>query len=609
MNKTPFTLNHIENTRSTLTVNASASILNRFLTPEKTEQLKMLLNKDHILFFSAALFVWCWMLGYCVTSYHPQYQSQSMVMIKDSAINDRYILPDNYAMPTTASSSSNPVLNAMGLLKSKQVSEAMYIYLQEKHPEYLKKRNIKTRSQWDGFFGGGKAFIKAKNEAGTDLISVQFVWSNPVQAKEGLEVILKAFQDASLSINRSEQENRNRYLANQVEVIQRKLALVREQKSTFKSEMKIASLTRESDELASTGIALATQLNQVEANAQGKQAEYERYQSMLKLNADDALIASALGMNENLSKLQNKYYELSQTHAQLKTTLTDKNPKVQEVRTQMNQVEDSIKTEISRTLGTGKVGKTLAVSDGTRGTVINQMVSAQAESIELFTQANVLRTRIDAVDHQIKAMPNIEQSLNNLEDQEKSLSSALSTLRQKQLEAQMKEAETLSNVFIVDTPTLPTKPKSPTQMHLMVMGFILGIAAGISAVVLKIKILEMQLNKNNPETTSVTAPRNEVPVMTAAEFLQILQQHLNRFGRNSKREAFNSLDEYPDIDSFLTDVFGETCGYEAQLEERERMKRLKSRLYIGIQASLTRQSPMARIETEQPALANAMSAR
>jgi uncharacterized protein involved in exopolysaccharide biosynthesis len=454
--------------------------------------LKILLQ-HRALFIGVALFIWAWMLVYTLFGYHPKYTSQGMLLIRDSAITDRYVLPDqNYAISTTSSSSSSPVLNTMGLLKSQQVSDALWQYFLEKHPDELQKRHIATQLQWEGFFANGKNLIKTKNEPGTDLIQVQLAWTNPIEAKEGLGTVLKALQDTSLDVNRAEQINRKKYLEQQVKQLEDKLNDVRQKKSTYKSEKNISNLVREGDDLATASIDLATRLNQLEAEAQGKEMEYGRYRKMLHLSSESAMTASALGMNDNLNKLHTKYYELSQTYASMKTTLTDKNPRLQALRSQMEQVEKSIQDETGRTLGQAKNAKSAnsmpAVADIPRSNVINQMVTAQAESIRLHAEAEMIKNRLKQVDTEIQALPTMEQSLNTLEDQERSLSSALSTLRQKQLEAQIKEADTLSNIFIINNPSLPIHASFPGQPTVLLMGFVLGLAGAIAAVALRIKL-------------------------------------------------------------------------------------------------------------------------
>ncbi len=470
-------------------------------------------SMEGLLFIGVAAAIWIWVSIYASTVYQPKYAAKSLVLIKDSAITSHYVVPaENYAIQTTSSSSANPVLNTMGLLKSEAISQALYDYLQKNHPEELQKHLIKTKAQWDRFYSDGKAFIKAKNQPGTDLITIQFSWHAPIIAKEGLDTILRAFSNASLNLNRSEQHSKSIYLEAQVGDIAKALEKVRQEKSRYKEAVGSVNLAKESDTLATQGIEMATRLSQVEATAQGKEAEFKRYEKMLGMPSDDAITASALGLNKTLSKLQDQLYQLNQRNAELRTTLTEKNPKLKEIQSQIQSVKLDIQNELNRTLGSNaQVGNHVAIADEGRGNIIRLMATAQAEAINLNTEANVLRERMAEIDQQIKDFPNKEEALANLDEKERSLSSALSAVRQKEIEAKLKEAETLSNVFVVDQPQLPTKVKFPDQIQLLILGILFGIAAGVGAVALKRSLLKADLTVQSPQVPDLCEVESTKP--------------------------------------------------------------------------------------------------
>lgn len=456
-----------------------------------------LVRKEGKLILGVSLFVWCWILVYSFVAYEPKYIAQSLVMIKDSAITARYVLPDQAAaIQTTSSNASNPVLNTMGLLKSNTLMESLWQFLHTHYPKSLKAKHLNTRQQWETFYKDGSPLIKAKNMPGTDLISIQFNWSNPWIAKQGLETVLSAFQTASLNINRAEQRSRSRYLNHKVQEISNRLKEIRKQKSYYKIKMKTINLVRESDDLSKARIDLGNELNLLQAKARGKFSEYARYHKAVGVSPDIGLIGTAIGQNSSMAKLQDQFYTLSQNHAFLTSTLTEKNPKVQEVEKQMERVQHQIQNENDRTLGVEKKG-VMAIADATRGTVIGQMATSQAEAQNLSSQAQIVKQRLAEINGQIKAFPYMEETLANIEQEERALSTALDTLRQKELEAHLKEAETLGNVFIVDTPRLPYKAKFPSQGQLIFLGLFLGLASGLGVVFFKNKLIPSLIEKGN----------------------------------------------------------------------------------------------------------------
>jgi uncharacterized protein involved in exopolysaccharide biosynthesis len=437
-------------------------------------------QRNTALIAGVSLFVCFWMLVYTFFVFKPGYAAKALVIIKDSAITSRYVEPDQYyALQTTSSSSSNPVLNTMGILKSSAISEALWQFFQSKHPDQLKKLNIKTQAEWKAFYQDGSAFIKAKNQPGTDLISVQFSWSDPRIAKEGLGVVLKAFQNASRDLNRSEQSTRTQFLEGQVREIEAQLLAVRKLKSTYQISNKTVSVRREGDDLAGTRMELSNRLSQLEAQAQGKERLARRYQQLLGMNPEKALKASALGQNSTIARLQDELYRLQQQYALLSASLTDSNPKVIEIQAQIAQVKANLSAEQSRTMGTTNNTQTV-VADTTRGDLVRNMLLANGEAQDLRAQAAIIRKRLGQVNVDISQFPQKAEGLAQIEQKEASLSVALDHLRQKTLEGRVKEAQTLSNVFIVDEPSLPQKAQFPNRNHLIVLSLLMGLGVGIT---------------------------------------------------------------------------------------------------------------------------------
>lgn len=440
-------------------------------------------------FASITLLVWVWMLIYGLCFYKPQFTSDALAMIKDSAITTSYVNQGMYgsgALKTTSSLSANPVLNTMALLKSKSISDALWLFFLKKHPKELDKLRINNKTAWESYFQDGSRYINAKNKTGTDLIQVSFKWSDPAIAEEACQVILETFQEASLNLNRSEQASRSQFLAGQIKEVMSKLQDVRREKSNFKRQTNTLNADYESEELTKVRSRFERELNEVLANLEGKRGELARYQSALGMSPEQALRATAVGMNEALTELKNDYYKLSQTVATQEATLTDKNPKLKQSRAQLAQVERNIAQELRRTLGNAAtLDNAMSVTDETRGKVIQQMVEAHAGVISLEQQSKALASRLNVINGDIQAFPEVEEGIANIEQSEKALSQSLDAIRTQYMEAKLKEAQTLSNVFIVDAPSTPLKPAFPDPLQLTLLSLVIGPVTGAGILMIR----------------------------------------------------------------------------------------------------------------------------
>jgi uncharacterized protein involved in exopolysaccharide biosynthesis len=454
------------------------------------------LNREKWLILGVTLFILFWTIMYALFSFVPKFESKATVIVKDSAITGSYVAANNFGgqTPTTSSSASNPVLNMIGIINSSNVRRALYDYYANFHKDVLDKYKIKSVEDWETFYGDGTSFLKAKNMPGTDLIQINFTWDEPKTARESLRILLKAFQDESLNINQAEQRNRSRYLDIQVDELTKKLEVVRKQKSDYKTRVNVIAQQKQADEMTKSRLDLNTQLNAVLSKARGKAAEAARYERMLNMTADQAVEAAGVGLNTSMAKLYDQLYALRQTEATLLASLTDKNPKVVEVQETIKSVEASIKKEESRSVGAHPKASGRAVSDSTRGQLITNMAKAQAESNSFQQQALEMQNLQGQLQGDMVKFPSVEEGLANIEQEERYLSNGLDTLKQKALEAHIKQAETLSNIFIVDQPTLPDKEKFPSRPMILLFGLISGFALGVGVAFLKTRLSSSNTN-------------------------------------------------------------------------------------------------------------------
>src|SRR5262249_22645391 len=130
-----------------------------------------------------------------------------------------------------------------------------------------------------------------------------------------------------------------------------------------------------------------------------------------------------------------------------------------------------------------------AFADETRSQAVKDMLQAQALSQGMSLKASEMGAYLNKIDDRMKRLPEMEQVLADMTEEESSLSQALDTLKQKTLEAKMREMQTLSNVFVISDPTQPINPLPPTQMHLIMLGLALGLAGGVTTAFVKERYL------------------------------------------------------------------------------------------------------------------------
>jgi uncharacterized protein involved in exopolysaccharide biosynthesis len=328
-------------------------------------------------------------------------------------------------------------------------------------------------------------------------------------------------------VNRAEQEGRYDYLRDQSQRVRRELAEVRQKITAVKRNTHTVNIDKKTEEMTVSRIAMQRELSQIQSDATASRAKLAKYQKALGLSPSDALIASALGSNPNLAKIYDHYYELSQEMAKTSTTYTDQSPEISAIASQLAQSKRDIQDELKRTLGENASKALPVYTDEAHMRAISEMVATQADSTQLSTKANEMRRELTDLDAALSLVPAVEESLSDLKLEESSISDSLRTLREKLLEAQLKEAQTLSNVFVIDPPSFPYKANTPNQWQLIGIGFLMGLLGALLC-------LYWQWRSNQPKPT---------PHLHQPPFHPTEERYTLRYDKNGSSEpVFNGLD-------------------------------------------------------------------
>lgn len=450
------------------------------------------LDRNRKLIFSVTLAVWTLVSAYALLAYVPKYSSNASVLVKDSAIKALYLTSDPYS--TTSSASASPVLNTMELLKSDKIPKELWLSFIQPNQEECRKLGLHNLTDWLNYYGEGKRFLQYKSVPGTDVITLGFFWDDPLMAREGLSALLQAFIKTSRELNQAEHHERSLYLALQEEDIRRKLSAVRQRISEFKRQHNTYDITKEMEHYTENRLTVEMAYKTALADANAFRSQLSAYQGTLGLSPKQAVLASAIGRNSTLSKLYEENYTLSEKYASLKPRYTANHPQVRQAASELAENEVSIQREITRI--TGKTAapdapvKQQAFADDTRSEAVKDMLQAQALSQGMSLKAAQMGNYLSKIDSRMQKLPEMEQVLSDLTEEADSLSQALSTLKQKTLEAKMREMQTLSNVFIINEPNLPTHPMPPTQLHLILLGLIGGLLGGVTLAFAKERYLK-----------------------------------------------------------------------------------------------------------------------
>ena len=429
-------------------------------------------GKDKKLIVIITLIILIWSLIYLMIFYKPSYKSIAKIWIKDLS-SEEFVTSLGHQNPLASlNSAENPLLTQMEILNSNQLKDFIYNYR-------LKKKSKRKPLNSDDL-------IDVKNKEGTDILSITLKCNDPIEAQDLLNAALKEYDNINLLINRKIRTTRRKYIDLKLDEIEKKLYETRDKIKLFKSANLAISVDEESIRLVDQKIATSSKLEDITADINNTASSIVELENKLSLKAGEALDAVALGSgNQSLIKLREDLNTSIQQYEFDSSKLAETNPKMVAQKNKIAAINSQIKDQIKLSLGKYAKNKGINIFDSVREQLVENLVTAQTKLIGLHSEKNSINDSITKINSEQSKMPEKMFTLDNLQQEERTLGRAYDELREKQIEAKIKEAEAVSNIVVIDSPTLPEGASFPSRGQVLIISLILGIISGFSVSILK----------------------------------------------------------------------------------------------------------------------------
>lgn len=453
-------------------------------------------KRDKKLIVSIILICFSWSIIYLLLFYKPKYESEAKVWIKNLATEEFVTSLDTQNQLTPLTTTGNPLLTQIELLKSEQLKQAI-VDFKEKQGEKIKINNVE---------------IDVKNRPGTDILTVDYSDNSAEKAQQTLNEVLIEYEKINLSINKKIRTSRREYIDLKLTDIEQKLKDVRKQLKEYRIKNLSINLDEESIQLVDQQILMSTKLEDTIAEIKNTNSSIKELEKQLSLKSRDAINAVALGSdNQNLVKLRDELNEAVQEYEFDSAKYTDLNPKMIAQKAKIDTINKQIKKQIELSIGKYAKSQKINIFDPVREELVKQLAEGQTNLMGLKAQENSINQSIKKINLEQAKLPEEKYTLDTLEQEEQVLSEAYDQLKQKQIEAKIKEAEAVSNVIVVDTPDLPLDPSFPNAFHTLIIGLILGLFAGMGLSALKTLLEDVCDNTEAIEEITGTSVVGTIP--------------------------------------------------------------------------------------------------
>jgi polysaccharide biosynthesis transport protein len=324
-----------------------------------------------------------------------------------------------------------------------------------------------------------KSALRVKPVTGTNILSIQISWSDPVTSANIANEFATVFLVRQAELMSTQANGALKLLGEQLPRARQRLQLAEQNLSRYEVTHKIADLSTQTTQTVSAAINTDQKMNQVELDKRQADAQIDSLSRSLAGMTATTGGGSTTAQNPVLPTLRQKLADLTVALGSAQGHYTDSHPQVIGLKQQIADVN----RQIART------PPTINASSSTIANPVYQQLSQQLSAAKAMSQADSaqleqLKKQRAAINPQLAALPGQAQRLNELKRQQLSAESTYNTLQQKYTDASISSTTGISDVTITQAASDKLASKTPHLALNLIIATIVGILLGLGIVFL-----------------------------------------------------------------------------------------------------------------------------
>lgn len=421
-----------------------------------------------------ALLAFSVVLGSCLLTgllTPPEYRSELKMIFENDTKNPTGIQGFNDGGAYTQA--SDPLENKLELLKTSAVLRTAI--------ERGDLRNPKTGEplREDQLRGG----LDAKTILGTDIVALTFKSDDPQLARQSIDAIANAIIDDTVTSARARAHALRLFIEKKLPEVERNLKLAEKHLQEFQRSSGSVEIAAEAQNAVKEVADLETQqrtLSQGIASAGSQIADIRR--QLGGKDTQSAVTAVRISEDPSVQALRTKLAELNAEIAKQEARLGPKHPQMVALLDQRAELQKTINEQI-RQLG-GQASQSRGRVDPVSQNLTNKLAELEVLRSGNQQELSTVQGSINRYRQRLAALPQRQVTYAQLQRAVTVNTTAFNLLANRLEEAKITEAQSFTNVRIVDPASLPVNPSWPNFFLLGAGGVLVGLGAAAGVVAL-----------------------------------------------------------------------------------------------------------------------------
>ena len=354
---------------------------------------------------------------------------------------------------------SSPTMNYIELMKSRTVLEPIIEALnfpQDEKPDAKKF---------------AKKYLDIKNTKGTNLIEVTARGKTPEEARMISQTVVDNFLIMQTDMNQETQSLLVKFLDKRIAESKQESEEAEQKLATFSKEHKIYSPDEQVKAAIEQLAAFDKAISAAEVQQKSSQAELDAADVKL---AEQKMRSKSYNISDNevVQKIRDQIVAKQVELVGFEQRYTDKHPSVQQAKSELQQLQESLKAEV-----VASVDSNAATLNPTQSELLRSHALAAVKSSVAAAEVKKLKELRNKQESDIGNMPDDVLEYMRLERDVKIKGEVYLNLVKQSEQSKIQEAMDSMDIQIVDPADLPDedKPVAPRKKLIAAIGFVIGV--------------------------------------------------------------------------------------------------------------------------------------
>lgn len=331
-----------------------------------------------------------------------------------------------------------------------------------------------------------KSKLKVVIVPATNILELRYQSPDPQQAAEVVNAVSEAMVEENIKNISSEATKVREFLSQKVPQARQRLQQAELAETRYRQQSGVVAADDQTKSLVGS---LADLENQERTLAAQLQEARSRDASLRQVtdakNITTAYASVREGQDEQLKVLRNKLTDIETKLIEARTKFSEEHPTVLDLVQQRDEIRALYAQQMARVSSNNQTAdfQNLA-NDQISQNLISELITNDITRLAVENRLNAIRQMTANIQRRLALIPIQQQPLTVLTRQREEAAESLKFLQSKLEEAQIAEAQKVSNIRILETAVAPELPSSPKRTVVLVLAGFFGSILAVGLVLL-----------------------------------------------------------------------------------------------------------------------------